>query len=222
MLKSHISKSLLLLCTTLLLASACEKDSSTNPSPSPPDLTLPPTPDQLLAAFAQAYADRDLSAYGDLIDSGYRFRFQSEDSVHFDLPCKHLTASEELQIAANMFSGQGMPGGEAGITDLQFALFEPITPWGDAHDPDFAGSHRCVCVIILQVERAGSTSMEIFGNQEFYAVSHDSVLSGGTVKTYWQLAGQVDLTDSWWKTSPEGADRGTEPLTWGALKALYW
>ena len=63
---------------------------------------------------------------------------------------------------------------------------------------------------IENVVSSGANTVIVYGQQEFYVSSQDSVVSGVT-KQYYRLRGQRDLT----------IGSKTETTSWGGVKNLY-
>ncbi|MFH1842157.1 MAG: hypothetical protein ABIF77_03035, partial [bacterium] len=131
---------LLCCCLALALANGCGDEGAITEPPMTPTLPegYPETPDQLMDNFRAAYSGLDSLAYAALLHPDYRFLFSGPDLNLMELLTGYLTATEELTIAWNMFSGQATPkqsvgadlsaaaGAGAGIGSITFVRFDPM------------------------------------------------------------------------------------------------
>lgn len=180
----------------------------------PVDAVFPGTPDKLMANFKKAYDEMDIEGYREILEAAYKFFFQQADIDNLGLTFDYWERDDELQSAANIFSGDPSPSsGEAGVSDIDFNFLEAATVWEDSVNPDFPGARRALYQVILFFERPGTTTIEVQGRQEFYVTSHDSVQEDDFIKDYYQVVGQVDLSDISYGKS--------EGSSWGNVKSLY-
>jgi hypothetical protein len=212
-------KRCLILCgcaLALLALPACDKDEFPSAPPQTTEVR-PPTPDQLIQLFMQAWRERDHDLYRQLIHEDFLFRFLQRDVDEFVLPSDHLVRDEELAVAEAMMRGD--PGVHpvagytvAGISDINFELFDREGVWGDTDDPvDFPGSTRAIYNLQATFLRPGSTNMIVQGQAIFYAIRCEEDVNGRTVSFY-RLQGWVDRSL---------LAKGTESFSWGYAKALY-
>ena len=174
---------------------------------------FPDTPDKLMSNFKKAYGEMFMNEYRNTLHSDFKFFYQQADIDNLGLGSDHHNQDEELQISDHIFSGNPSPSsGEAGVSSIDFNFLEAATTWEDSFNPDFPGARRALFQIILFFERPASTTIEVQGNQEFYVIARDSVQDDATIKDYFQLVGQVDLSD---------LGKPVEGCTWGRVKALY-
>jgi hypothetical protein len=165
------------------------------PPPPPPTYEFPSTEQILMENFKTAYGRMDIDGYRDVLHDDYIFKFKQEDVENLGLEYDRWYKDEELEGAQNLFSGQPSPStGEAGVSGIEWSLLSPVGTWEDSTDPDFPNSERALYNIFLRIERPGTTTIEIQGQQIFYVTSRDSVMGDGTTRPYFQLVGQVDMS----------------------------
>jgi len=214
---------LIVLCLMLGLAGGCGDEEAITDPPAPPSLPegYPDTPDQLMDNFLAAVGEMDSLAFATLLHPDYRFLFSGSDLNVFELLTGHLTATEELTIAWNMFSGQAIPRHVlnaaattgAGIASITFVRFDPMdSEWYEPpEDSPFQGTLRRLFNLEIHVERPGATTLQISGQQEFFVVSRDSFIADAT-HDYFQLRGHREI----------GFKGGEiEAASWGMFKLDY-
>ncbi len=194
------------------LTTGCSDDDPTGPKN-----VLGPWPaseDSLIALFRAAYTDRDLADYLPLLDDGYVFQFLQVDIDQLGLPPGYLfdRAAEE-DVAANMFSGQPIPGGPPAISEIRWPILQGIGQWEDSYNPSFPGCRQRIFNFEMEIERPGDITLIFGGQQLFYAAPCDTILPDGSAATAWRLHAQVDLSET--------ITKGTERPTWGWVKAKY-
>ena len=198
----------------VLMLSGCEEHKiGTGPVVVDDDLPFPDSADVLMSNFHKAYGGMNFKPYRDLLHADYKFFYQQADIDNLGLASDHHSRDEELLISVHIFSGNPAPSsGEAGIANIDFNFLEAATTWEDSFNPNFPGTKRALYQIILFFERPASITIEVQGNQEFYIIARDSVQDDGTPQPYYQLVGQVDLSD-FGKAPPSSS--------WGAIKVMY-
>jgi hypothetical protein len=204
----------LLLCALALTAgfgTGCSDD-GTKPEPKPTPGPLPVTADSLILLLRDAYTSMDIDAYRGLRHADFVFKFQQYDIDNLNLPADHLTRMEDLVSTQNLFSGQAVSGVPA-VASITWPVLEGIGVWEASVNPEFPNTMHRLYNFMINITRPGATTIIITGQQEFYAASRDSLIDG-TLTPYWELLGQVDLSDN-------GGGKATENATWGSVKDLY-
>ncbi|MFH1844357.1 MAG: hypothetical protein ABIF77_14245 [bacterium] len=176
-----------------------------------------------MANFHEAYSNLDIDGYRDLLHPDFKFFFQEYDINTLGLLSDHLDRDGEIDVSTNLFSGEPIPIPGAispepdpipGISTIDISLLLPVGTWGPSFHPGFENSRRALYTIELSVNRPGNKTITITGRQEFYVISRDSTQSDGSIRPYFQLVGQVDMSNT-------QKDKGLEGTTWGVLKCLY-
>jgi hypothetical protein len=197
----------LLFCAVLI--AGCGDDNGT----SQPNVPFPyaSDPENLMQDFRIAYNEMNLTAYRNALHPDFNFVLQAQDVAHLGMSKDYLTREEDLEVADNIFNG----GGLEPVLGIHIDAFEPMTQWQDMPShTDFPGTMRRVYRVLMAFERAGSTTLEIDGLQEFFVASRDTVMPNGTSREFWQIRGQMDRTEG-------GCWKATENMTWGCVKGAY-
>ena len=186
------------------------------PGPVPAGLPFPGSEDQLMANFRTTYEDMNVDTMADLLHTDFITILQNGTIQEFPDVGPTLDLTEEMHIAARMFSGQPVhdPDGALvqAISSISFNIFEQQGSWANSLPTDVIPnvSYALFDVTFL-FDRPGASTLKVDGQIKFYATSRDSVVDGLT-KTFWQMIGQQDLTNG----GKANADE-----SWGAVKALY-
>lgn len=184
-----------------LAGSGClfSPDNDTQPPPPPPVIPFPDSADQLIANFKTAYTSMRIDDYRPVLHPDYVFILRPED-----VPLggsDRFTYAEELAVTENMFSGLPIerPGDTTvpAISSISIAVLNRLGIWIDVgpSDTNFPNTRKGLYEIQLTFSRADANTIIVNGEQEFYVASRDSVVNGVT-RQYFQLRGQVDLTES--------------------------
>ncbi len=176
------------------------------------DAIFPDSEDKLLINYVYAYENQILQTYADGLGAGFRFLFKQADVDNLDLPRNFWLRDEDLAGTANMFADQPT-GGEPPVSLIAFDQFDALTLWSNSTDPEFPGARRRLFQVGLRVERPGSTTLLVSGQEEFFVAVRDSLLPGGASRPYWELVGQRDMTGL--------GKLANEIASWGLLKYLY-
>ncbi|MFH1843527.1 MAG: hypothetical protein ABIF77_10015 [bacterium] len=190
---------LLLLGSSLTLFFGCAgRDDMFQLTPEYP-YVFPDTPEKLMENFVQAYGDRDLEAYSELLHEDFTFVFQPADVEKLQLEGDSYTKEDELAVAANMFSGEPVKKADGrilpAIDRIEFLNFEPLGGWEPSPDQaSFPGTLRCPYRVSLAIRRVGASSLEIEGVSIFHVVSRDVRDDEKRSYAYYQLAGWIDCT----------------------------
>lgn len=199
-----ITKKFLLpaLMVLLLVQPGCifspDDDPDDNVTP-PVVLPFPGTKDQVMANFRTIYENMDIAGFRNLLHPDYLTILQQSTIDAFPDVGETLDINEELQIHERMFSGQSGTDhlGELTnpISSIVFQDPEQVTNWdvspADDRIPnaDFARFN-----VLFEFFRTGDTTLQVKGDIIFYLTSRDS-LHEGIIKPYYQMIGQVDLTE---------------------------
>ncbi|MFH1845570.1 MAG: hypothetical protein ABIF77_20480 [bacterium] len=158
-----------------------------------------------MANFRESYSKMDIDEYRNILHTEYKFFFQEYDINELGLLSDHLNRDDELDATRNMFSGEPIPNPGAiepepnpipAISTIEFSLLDPLGTWGPSFHPEFPSARRALYAIVLSITRPGAKTISITGKQEFYVISRDSVMTDGSTKDYFQLLGQVDMSDT--------------------------
>ena len=199
-----ITKKFLLpgLAVLLLVQTGCifSPDPDPNPIIDPPVvLPFPGTKDQVMENFRIIYENMDIAGFRTLLHPDYLCFLQQSTIDAFPSVGETLDITEELQIHERMFSGQSGTDAQEELTNpissIGFAEPEQITNWArspaDDRIPnaDFARFN-----VFFEFHQTGSKILQVQGEIIFYLTSRDS-LHEGITKPYYQMIGQVDLTE---------------------------
>jgi len=199
----------------------CTKDQNTAPEQLAQD---PPvdTPDRAMQHFKEAYGQRDIDDYSDILHDDYKFFFQEHDITTLGLTSDHFLRIDEIDVSTNMFSGEPInnPGGVINpipsISDIEISLLEREGTWGPSYHPNLVNAQRALFRIEFSITRAGARSISITGRQEFYVADRGAVQPDGTVLPDFRVVGQVDMSDM-----NKNGSKPSACTSWGALKILY-
>ena len=175
-------------------------------------LPFPDTPDKVIENLRSAYERMDIDVYRPILHPTFRFMFQQFDIDNLILPSDHFTREEDLESTTNLFSGNPV-NGVPGVSQITWPILSGTGVWEDSTNPDFPDSRRRLYNLEMNITRPGATTIIVRGQQEFYVASRDSVHNGVPTQ-FWQMLGQIDLTD----TSPKQSNQST---SWGEVKCLY-
>ena len=193
----------------------------TLPPPPPPssyDLPFPSSETQLMHNFRTVYEEMRFDGYRDMIHADYETFLQNSTQVAFPFAGPTLDQAEELRIAERLFSGQPVTDRDGAlvhaVSSISFDVFEQQGEWQNApaNDPIPNGRFAMFDVTFL-TDRPGASTIKTSGQIKFYVTGRDSVIDG-VMRTYWQMIGQQDLTES--------ATKGIEVTNWGSLKVLFY
>ncbi|MCK9997410.1 MAG: hypothetical protein KAH56_14140 [Candidatus Krumholzibacteria bacterium] len=196
---------LLLAGFALLVATAgCifspDDDPGDDPPPPPPALPFPGSPDVLMANFQTIYETMDYDEYRKIMHPDFLTILQEETIIDFPDVGTTLDVNEELRIHERMFSGDSLedPDGNLvpGVNNISFSNFRALDAWtvspGDDIIPNAEWAPFEVDFLFDRGE--GFSTLKVEGTIKFYVASRDS-MHEGTVQKYYQMRGQVDLTN---------------------------
>lgn len=161
--------------------------------PPPPAYVFPDTPDKVIDNLQEAYEKMDIDGYRNVLHMNYIFKFQQYDIDNLNLPSDHLTREEDLESSTNLFSGNAV-NGVPGVSQITWPSNEKEGTWETSYNPEFPNSQRCLYNFEMNITRPGATTIIVKGKQEFYVAERDSMVDGSP-RQYWELLGQVDLSD---------------------------
>jgi hypothetical protein len=181
-----------------------------------PGLPFPGTENQLMANFRTTYEDMNVDTMADLLHADFITILQNSTIQEFPDVGTTLDLTEELRIAERMFSGQPVtdPDGDLvqAVSIISFNIFEQQGTWADSQPNDVIPNARFALFdVTFLFGRPGASTLKVEGQIKFYVAGRDSVV-GGLTKTYWQMIGQQDLTNS---------GKAVESNSWGSVKALF-
>jgi hypothetical protein len=197
---------LMLAAIALLIALAgCifspEDDPVPPPVTPPQELPFPGSPDVLMQNFQTIYETRDYDDYRDIMHPDFLTILQDETIQDFPDVGETLDVNEELRIHQRMFSGDPVtdPNGNLvpGVVNISFSRFLPIDTWAISPPTDIIPNAEWALYDVEFLFDRGQTysTLKVQGTIKFYVTSRDS-LHLGTVRQYYQMIGQVDLTSS--------------------------
>ena len=194
---------------------------STIIDPPPPDIIRDPpaTADALMADFMYTYETMDPERLARLTDPQSFIILQASTTATFPDVGEFLDRAEQAQISSRMFSRQDVtdPNGNLvpGIQTIQFQTFQRVGSWGTSLPGDVIPNTECALYSVQVLFDRGQSysTMKVTGNIRFYVSHRDSTYNGETYPFY-QIIGQVDLTDS-----PPA--KGDESASWGSIHALF-
>jgi hypothetical protein len=178
----------------------------------------PDSPENLVTLFRQAYSTRDITLYSHLVHPDFKFLLQEEDVSAFDLFSSYFARREEIQAAANLFSGLGVPKPDGAtipaVTGININTFKPVTEWlpVDSSHPHFPNSLLGRFVIDFTVTLESKDQIRVSGSQDFYIVTDDSTFTDGTARVVFKIIGQDDIS---------GKKEAPETMSWSELKIRY-
>jgi len=201
------TKCLLLLaaCALLVAPAGCifspdESDDNNTPPP-PAELPFPGTPAQLMANFQTIYETRDFDEYRKIMHPDFLTILQEATTDEFPDVGTTLDVNEELRIHERMFSGEAVtdPQGELvpGVLNISFSKFQPLDAWATSPPDDIIPNAEWSQYEVEFLFDRGQTfsTLKVDGSIKFYVTSRDS-MHQGSLKQYYQMIGQVDLTNT--------------------------
>jgi len=168
--------------------------------PAPPSLSYPGTRDVLMENFRKIYEERDYDAFREMMHDDYFMVLQQSTQDDFPDVGEFIELAEELRMHERMFTGDPVvdPGGSIvpGISEISFKDFRQIDEWvtSGGNDTYYPNADYGTWLVDILFTRPGFKDYSVKGNIQFYAVSRDS-MHGGRLQPYWQMFGQIDLTN---------------------------
>ena len=199
----------------MILAGCSDEDDPVKVVPDPP--IGPESADELVAQFLAAYEAMDVDNYVALLDPEFLMILQEDTIDEFPDVGTTLDFTEEERIHQRMFSGESVtdPNGNfvPGVQTIDFSEFMALAAWSPSDDVDrFPDTVWTSYEVVVMFYRGQQFSMlRVTGMVKIYVRAHE-VMVDGEEKTYYLMAGMVDLT---------GSGKGTEVESWGGVKALF-
>ncbi len=184
--------------------------------PVPVSLPFPDSENQLLANFRTTYEEMEYHPFVDLLHPDFAMILQNSTVQEFPDLGPALDRADEMRIASRMFSGQPVtdPDGALvqAISGISFDIFEQQTIWTDTQPNDaFPNTRYALYDVTFLFDRPGASTLKVVGQIKFYVTGRDTVVNG-EAKSYWQMIGQQDLTNS---------GKAVAGSSWGEVKAHY-
>lgn len=153
-----------------------------------------------------------------MLHADFQFVLLPQVIEDFDLPVDALDVKDEIATAWRIFHGELSEISDRAVEDVAVDLYDPRDDWQDvpASDPRFGGfadaQMRSYQVSLSFVMSGAELVYRVTGDVVFY-VAPVEVEADGTMRTVYQLLGQVDHTE---------APAATEGATWSQIKVFYW
>jgi len=214
---SRRAVSAILALALALLLSACGDDPVTPPVDDTPTSTPPVDIEQLMQAFVKGYDTMDAPLAISLLAPDFETILQQRTTDAYPAVGTTLDRTEQDRILERMMSGGPLtdPDGNfvPGITAIDFALFEQLSPWvpAEAGDPFEEGVKSLHNVIVIIDRGQTFARLKIQGALEFFAADYDTTIGGRTYNCWW-LRGVKDLTSD---------QKPSETTSWGDVHALF-
>ena len=182
-----------------------------------PGLPFPGSPDQLMANFRTVYETMDFYGYLHILHPEFLTILQEQTIVEFPDVGTTLDVNEELRIHERMFSGEMVTDPDGlyvpGLSYVSFNVFRALDTWvlspGNDIIPNTMWAPYDVEIFFSRGPQYSTLKVE--GAIKFYVASRDS-MHEGTLKQYYEMRGQVDLTNG---------NKSVELFTWGSVKAMW-
>lgn len=196
---------LLLAAFALLIAPAgCifspDDDEGGGDTTKPTGLPWPGSADVLMDNFRQIYETRDIDEYRKIMHPDFLTILQEATTTEFPDVGTTLDVNEELRIHERMFSGEALtdPNGDfvPGVLSINFSKFRALDAWVESPSDDIIPNAEWAPfeVDFLFDRGQNFSTLKVEGTIKFYVTSKDSLHQGST-KKYYQMIGQVDLTN---------------------------
>lgn len=171
------------------------------PPPPAPELDFPGDPATLMKNFQVIYEQRAYTWYRDMLHPDYQTILQQETIDQFPDVGATLDLNEELRIHERMFSGDDLNDPTTGalvpgVQSISFGKLLPLDDWqvSPPNDPIPNAQFTTYQVDFLFDRGQDQTQISVQGNIKFYVTSRDSFHEGAD-RQYYQMVGQVDLTE---------------------------
>jgi len=169
--------------------------------PGPVTLPFPGSPDQLMANFQTIYETRDYDQYRKIMNPDFLTILQQATTDEFPDVGTTLDVNEELRIHERMFSGDAVtdPNGDLvpGVVSISFSKFRALDAWATSPSDDIIPNAEWAPweVEFLFDRGQNFSTLKVDGTIKFYVTGRDSLFEG-SIRKYYQMIGQVDLTNT--------------------------
>lgn len=165
----------------------------------PDPLVFPDTSDKLMQNFQIVYETMDFLSYSKMLHPDYITILQQSTQDDFPDVGTTLDLEEELRIHDRMFSKRDVTDPDGilvpGVQTVQFQAFARQGSWSlsPANDQIPNAEFALYDVIFLFERGQQYSTLKVQGAIKFYVTHRDSTVNGVT-KPYYQMLGQMDLT----------------------------
>jgi hypothetical protein len=200
----------------LLVAVGCNDDDPVQVQDRDDPVARAESPTLLMLQLMAAYEARNVNTYLDFLDPDFQMFLAPETTEEFPSVGTVLDFTEEENIHTRMFSGQAVTDPEGSLVPGVLAISVsslPLVDWSPTVETDpIQDAEWALYQVLIHFDRGQNYSTLIVeGTVKVYARAHETTVAGKK-ETYYLLVGMTDLTSS---------AKGTEDISWGAVKALY-
>jgi hypothetical protein len=188
----------------------------------PQGLPFPGSADQLMQNFQTLYEEMDYQKFLEMIHPDYTMILSASTRGEFPDVGTTLDMNEEQRIHERMFSQHDVtdPNGALvpGVQAIQFQTFIRQGSWTTSppNDPIPNAEYALYDAVILLDRGQNYSTLKVQGAIKFYVTHRDSLV-GGVTRSYYQMVGQLDLTQA--PATFHGKAVATE--SWGSVKCLF-
>jgi hypothetical protein len=218
---------LLVLLLALPIFSCSGDDNPTKPKESPYKTLFADGPrDNVLNNLEQAYNDRNLNRYDELLDADFVFYFSAADVQNGTVSAPHWSRAAEIMANRNMFDPNYSNPNQEPVKDIDLSLVYPAgddewTPVAPEDQVNYGSEtwYQKIVTYNLTVQLPGN--FQLVGLNKQAAI----VLRAATEesKDYWRIVVWRDDTGTSFRQALRGGQAAgiTEETTWGQIKSLY-
>ncbi len=168
--------------------------------PAAKELPWPGSADILMENFQTIYETMDITEYRKIMHPDFLTILQETTTEEFPDVGTTLDVNEELRIHERMFSGEALTDPDEnfvpGVANISFSKFRALDTWALSPQDDIIPNALWAPfeVDFLFDRGQNFSTLKVAGVIKFFVTSKDS-LHQGTTKPYFQMIGQVDLTN---------------------------
>ena len=150
--------------------------------------------------FQTIYETMDINEYRKIMHPDFLTILQTTTTEEFPDVGTTLDVNEELRIHERMFSGDPLTDPDGifvpGVASINFDKFLALDTWVVSPQDDIIPNAEWAPfdVVFLFDRGQNFSTLKVAGTIKFYVTSKDSVYQGSP-KKYYQMIGQVDLTN---------------------------